>query len=203
MKTSVSWLDEKQNMNVIPNWSNGPLTLFHGTTCMPFETFGLELGEQLAGFSVDFSKLQSGRDFGRGFYLTTNLDQAVDWANQKSKQIRHSEHPIPDKSLVLRFDIDREHLGRMESMSFLLDNPDFKSFIMHCRQGNDHHGHSSVGGVYDVVSGPVVYYPQRAVFAGCDQISFHSSSAALLLGKPIVFKMGSELDGLIHEGYLN
>ncbi|MSQ09538.1 MAG: DUF3990 domain-containing protein [Dehalococcoidia bacterium] len=56
-------------------WVNGPVTLCHGTT-------DGNAHRVLAG--VDVRHGMARREFGSGFYTTTSLDQATEWADRKA-----------------------------------------------------------------------------------------------------------------------
>jgi hypothetical protein len=127
---------------------------------MSFDRFSVSHGKPVKGFSVDFAELRSTTDFGRGFYLTSCLEQAEDWANQLAFRRRRAKKTRQDKSLVLRFEIDRDDLAKLDYLVFLLPNSDFKRFIGHCRQGSDNHCRNSTDNFFDVVFGPLTLYPQ-------------------------------------------
>jgi len=66
-------------------WSNPPLTLYHGTHSHAVgATPGLPAGSALPGFVPDLSRCRRKTDFGLGFYTTTSLPQAREWASERT-----------------------------------------------------------------------------------------------------------------------
>ena len=55
-------------------WSNGPLSLYHGTVG--------SYADDIVANGIDLAKGRAGRDFGRGFYMTRREAQAISWANE-------------------------------------------------------------------------------------------------------------------------
>lgn len=153
-----------------PSWTNQPVTLYHGT-------IQTHLGSLRAG--IDLRQGRARTDFGQGFYTTTWLEQAQLRPWQLS--LRQGGRPI-----VLRFDVDREALARLDCLCFVrggLRVEDFWSFVHHCRSGLIGHGRGSSNDWYDLVVGPLVAsWKQRLIVADADQISFHTARAARLLG---------------------
>ncbi len=65
-------------------WSNPPLTLYHGTHRTAVGAIpGLPRGAPMTIFVPDLSRSRRNTDFGLGFYTTTNLQQAEQWANKR------------------------------------------------------------------------------------------------------------------------
>lgn len=155
--------------NLPPTWDDGPLILYHGT---------LESAVASILGGIDLRYCQPRRDFGRGFYTTTLLRQAVSWATLLSA-------PRPDRPAVIAFEVDLGALARLESLTFVRSEFEaelFWSFIWRCRQGGSDHGRPSNGGWYDVVAGPLVAdWQQRAAFVNSDQLSLHTPAGARLL----------------------
>jgi len=82
------------------SWSNQDLVVYHGTV----DTYVAPLTSRAA--SVFASKGPT--DFGTGFYTTTRLRQAENWANKVS------EGKPGAKPAVVQFVISREALGRLD-----------------------------------------------------------------------------------------
>ena len=127
-------------------------------------------------------------DFGRGFYTTTYLDQAKNWANDRCLKIRNALRGLlqPPKlvlATVLRFEVDRNEIAKLQWLSFVRENQDYWDFVQYCRQGRGSHRPT---GNYDIVSGPVSLWSQRLVIKDCDQISFHTSGALAILPTPVI-----------------
>lgn len=157
-----------------PNWTNQNIALFHGTvnTQVPSIFNGI--------------KITNGRqatDFGQGFYTTTVERQARTWAWVLSNQ-RTGTLPA-----VIRYDVDRDELARLNCLWFVRGNydaDDFWSFVFYCRLGMTPHGRNTTvnSGKYDIVIGPVAAsWIQRLTIYDADQVSFHTQNAVDLLNK--------------------
>src|SRR5687767_7918377 len=107
--------------NIPPIWENQDLVLYHGTL--------KRFAEAIIQNGIDLSKSQAKRDFGLGFYTTTILYQAEDWA----WQALHGKNALADDvPAVLRYQVQRESLAKLESLWFIdaqRSNEDFWSFI--------------------------------------------------------------------------
>jgi hypothetical protein len=82
---------------------------------------------------------------------------------------------------VIKFEVDRTQLAQLQTLTFVVDNPDYWDFVQHCRHGMGLHRST---GNYDVVYGPVSLWPQTLVIKDCDQISFHTDLAVAVLPTP-------------------
>jgi hypothetical protein len=151
-------------------WTNQTIRLYHGTTTAHLASI------RESGVSVALGN--SKKDFGPGFYTTTIERQARSWAWQLSKRRLAI-------AVVLYADVDRDALAGLDSLAFVrgdFDAEDFWSFVTHCRSGGTGHARSGPGSFYDMVVGPVALaWAQRGLFAGADQISFHTSTAEAVL----------------------
>ena len=139
---------------------------------------------------IDLQLCRVDSDFGRGFYTTTVVYQARQWAWTRSyaAQQKRGNHPV-----VLRFVVDRHDLAYLASIQFVLggrSREDFWSLVQHCRQStpnaiNDHNGpvHMHDGTRwYDMACGPVsAFWRQRYCMVGADQFGFHTPGAVRLL----------------------
>jgi hypothetical protein len=157
-----------------PPWTNQEIVLYHGTL--------LQHATKIAQHGVDTSFGAPNRDFGRGFYTTTWLDQAQDWAESRASEENFA-------SVIVRLTLGRLELRRLNSLAFVRGArgaQDFWSFVSHCRQKNQ--GARATHQYYDVVYGPVAKDwkgPRTAkVFRDFDQISFHGIDAQNLLRDP-------------------
>ena len=156
--------------------------LYHGTENV--SALGLMQPSPPMLHSIDLSRCRRLTDFGRGFYLTTVLKQAENWADMQFRNRRKKTHPSTE-AVVLRFDVDRNQLAFLFSLSFVTDqsNSDFWDFVAYCRSGMSPHllrGNRD----YDVVFGPVSLWSQRLVIKDSDQISFHTQAALKILPTP-------------------
>jgi len=154
-------------------WSNGPLTLFHGTILTHW------LGIARDGVSVRRGRAKT--DFGVGFYATADQLQAVGRARQVAE--RRQDLPI-----VIWGHVERDALASLEALYFVRGHEgaeDFWSFVHHCRRGAITHARSAQARpLYDVVVGPVARnYHRRRAYENMDQISFHTPEAEALLNR--------------------
>jgi hypothetical protein len=154
-----------------PDWSNPNAVLYHGTT--------KKHADAILRQGIDPSLGEPNTDFGRGFYTTTNREQAEEWAQVKAAQ-------SGDPAVVLQLTIDRQALARMRTLAFVLPSPDYWSLIERCRDGTDI-AHATEER-YDVVYGPVAkrWFGSGAykIIEGYDQASFHGGAAKRLLNDP-------------------
>ncbi|MEL7435689.1 MAG: DUF3990 domain-containing protein, partial [Chloroflexota bacterium] len=160
-------MSEARPSNFPPAWDNQAITLYHGTT--------LTFARLIQQNGVDLSKGNPRSDFGRGFYTTTDAEQAKDWAWKISL-----EHV--DKPSLLEYKVNREQLARLDTLWFLdgkRTNESYWSFVFHCRMGNEGHGRQvSSGSFYDVVIGAVTaQWMQRKIFTDANQVSFHTAKS--------------------------
>lgn len=170
-------------------WTNGSLVLYHGTTSIAASAISIPSVSR--PHSIDLALCSPKADFGQGFYLTTVLTQAEDWADK-----RFNRQPRKEKSsscaVVLKFEINRNQLAPLLSLSFVTDssNSDYRDFVEYCR--NQMGSHLLYGNKnYDVVFGPVTLWPQRLVIKDADQISFHTEGALDILPAPVIHSEGT------------
>lgn len=121
-------------------------------------------------------------DFGRGFYLTSNLHQAEQWANQKVLRMPPPPPGAPAvRSAVLTFDFDRDLAADLDDhLTFVLPTNDFFDFVNYNHLGSPHHARAS-GVPYDLVYGPLAAYPQTLTYGNCDQLCLLSQRAVATL----------------------
>ena len=107
------------------------MILYHGTN-MDFD-------------AIDLSKSKPNKDFGRGFYLSADYDQALAMAKIKVDQLEYGE------STVLAFEIDEVEMERMRIKRYHEYSEEWAQFILLNRR-ND-----SLQAVhdYDIVYGPI------------------------------------------------
>jgi len=146
-----------------------PMVVYHGC-------------DQAAAASIPNGHIDPARgrwraDFGRGFYVTTSLHQAKNWANQRVRRLPRASRAT---AAVLEFHIDRSALASEPDCVFLLDSADYWSLVTTCRTalppgpGQPYRPPHA----FTLVWGPVALWPQRLVIAACDQMSVHDQSAA-------------------------
>jgi Protein of unknown function (DUF3990) len=162
----------------MPRWFNPPLRAYNGTDT---RAIGVPSGAVKPGTALSFTPnlafCRPFTDFAQGFYLTTRLHQAREWANAKVLRTRGSTTAV-----VLEFRLDRDRLAALEALSFGRETSDFWDFVHDCRGGFLSHGRTYPRGSYDLVYGPVTLWPQRLTIQNCDQISFHTTNALTVLG---------------------
>ncbi len=146
-------------------------------------------GTYIAIEKIDLSKSLDKRDFGVGFYTTTDIEQAKRWALN-----RHGKRGLD--SLVLTYEI--ESLEGLNVKRFQGANKAWLEFVArHRRNGGINHN-------YDIVIGPVaddtvfitinlfiegIYTADEALkrlklWKNTDQVSFHTERAVnRLIGK--------------------
>ena len=152
----------------IPPWRDQVIELFHGTIDVHVPDILQNVDETVGGLF---------KDFGRGFYTTTRLDKAREWANVKA--LRRGHAPA-----VLRFDVSRNDLAQLDFLFFIRGDPaavDYWSFVQYCRTiGRDHHRLHTPW--YDLVVGPVTgTWKRQTILPDTDQVSFHTPHAAAVL----------------------
>lgn len=92
-------------------WENKPAKVYHGTT----DRYATAIRRN----GVDLSKGRGAADFGRGFYLTTSLYQAQQWANQKFRNVRSGRGH--HAAAVVAFHLDRDLAGKLgDHLTFVL-----------------------------------------------------------------------------------
>lgn len=157
-------------------WTNQPIEVYHGTLESSANSI---IG--MGGINLGLCRLHS--DFGRGFYVTTNLHQAEQWANMKYLGSPAATR-ANDRAAVLTFSLDRDAVGRLgDHLVFLLPSREFHDFVAYNRLGGSTHARAG-GQPYDLVYGPVAAYPQTIVYGNCDQICLLTQNALNALGPP-------------------
>ncbi len=86
---------------------------------------------------------QRALDFGRGFYLTSSLEQAVRWAKIVTRRRGEGE------ATVNHYDLDENLLAGLDILRFETANGDWLDYVVQNRRGQ------AVVGDYDIVIGPV------------------------------------------------
>jgi hypothetical protein len=151
-----------------PAWNNPRKELYHGTT--------KRHADSILRDGIDPSRGEPNTDFGPGFYTTTNLAQAHEWAEAKSSATGGS-------GAVLKLTIDRAALSQLRTLVFSRPTADYWSLVERCRDREE--APHQTGKDYDVVYGPVAkrWWGSKAytTFQGYDQTSFHGDSAKTLL----------------------
>lgn len=101
--------------------------------------------------SVDINKCNWRNDFGKGFYLTDNFKQAVDWAKIKQgRKIEESNFRLTEediKAIVNIYMLKEHDLHLLFSViNFDSYNEDWLDLIKNCRSGNDFYTYDAIYG---------------------------------------------------------
>lgn len=151
----------------IPAWTDQNIDLYHGT---------LDLHVSSVLTAVDVGRGAALKDFGRGFYTTTSLSQATNWANNLAIG--------GGTPAVVCFTVERDKLARLDTLAFVRGEPaalDFWSFVQYCRTIPGSHNRRQ-SPWYDAVIGPVTgSWKKQTVIRNADQISFHTDHAETVL----------------------
>ena len=178
----------------MPAWGtpNPPLRVYHGTDDLSLLRWGaVARGRTITGFRVSLPLCRPFTDFGQGYYVTTWVHQARQWANARVLRILAPTGPQP-KAVVLRYTLDRDWLAGLESLVFNRPTRDYWNFVDDCRSGFPPHQRP---GPYDVVYGPVALWPQRLLIQDCDQIGFHTRKGVTRLTTPYVYDVATASNG--------
>ena len=125
-------------------------------------------------------------DFGKGFYTTTNFEQAKAWALSKEKATKNNATAI-----VSVYDVDDDLLTKERYKTRLFDSPDrdWVSFVVDCRKGITHDYDLIFGAVADdKIYTTITLYESNILTAEetvarlkineyYNQISFHTEAA--------------------------
>ncbi|MFC7321966.1 DUF3990 domain-containing protein [Halobacillus campisalis] len=116
---------------------------FHGTT--DFNARNILRG-------IDISKGRYSTDFGKGFYLTSSYDQALDWANK----MRRGSIAIKPKPALVVIELNIDYLNEImldsQGEVFTHPNEEWARFVYNCRQKGYN---NSMIHDYDFVAGPL------------------------------------------------
>ena len=158
-----------------PWWTNGPVTLYHGT-CQ-------ESAQDIIDHGVNMARAvprsQAFTDFGPGFYTTEDRMQADEWASKHFK----------GRAAIVKIVVQREELAKLACLAFESDTVSFWNLIRHHRmEGKPDHCRLLGNKMYDMVVGPVAD-SWGAKIGVCDvcgrygQVSFHTERAEAMLLK--------------------
>jgi hypothetical protein len=148
----------------MPTWNNKPLTVYHGTDDVSLGRPGVTQGTVLRGFVVNLSLCRPLTDFGQGFYTTTSLHQAREWANARVRRVLAPTQQ--HTAVVIQFSLGRDWLARLDALAFARPIVDFWDLVTDCRYGFPPHQRSGSQAAYDGVYGPVTIWPSPAVDSG-------------------------------------
>lgn len=107
------------------------MILYHGTN-EPFE-------------AIDLSRSKPNKDFGRGFYLSADKEQAIEMAKAKVDQL---EHGTPT---VMAYEMDELRISDLKVLRFDAYSEDWAKFILL----NRNNASGKLAHDYDIVIGPI------------------------------------------------
>ena len=88
-------------------------------------------------------KVQRELDFGKGFYTTSDLEQAARWAERTAKRRGESN------AFVTVYEVNEDELKNIRLLSFDSPNVEWLNFVVKNRKGE------YIAGNWDIISGPV------------------------------------------------
>jgi hypothetical protein len=128
-------------------------------------------------------------DFGPGFYTTTWLHQAKNWANLRVLKLQVRYPGV--KAVVLSMCVERNRFANLQSLVFPSDRDNYYPFVAYCRDGGfPHAGLEYRGDPYDVIAGPVSVARQTLVIGQADQVSFHTATGTAAISHVAILDIG-------------
>lgn len=95
--------------------------------------------------AIDLAKSKPNKDFGQGFYLTADYEQALAMASIKVEQLEFGE------PLVLTYEVDEELMASLNTLHFREYSEDWAKFVLLNRRNPvPEPAHN-----YDIVYGPI------------------------------------------------
>lgn len=88
-------------------------------------------------------KVQRELDFGKGFYTTSDMEQAARWAWRTAKRRGESN------AFVTVYEVNEDELKNIRLLSFDSPNVEWLNFVVKNRKGE------YIAGNWDIISGPV------------------------------------------------
>ena len=88
-------------------------------------------------------KVQRELDFGKGFYTTSDMEQAARWAERTAKRRGESN------AFVTVYEVNEDELKNIRLLSFDSPNVEWLNFVVKNRKGE------YIAGNWDIISGPV------------------------------------------------
>ncbi|WP_162907581.1 RHS repeat-associated core domain-containing protein [Allorhizocola rhizosphaerae] len=148
------------------------LDFYHATTP--------EAARNIKKYGIDLSAGGVKTDFGQGFYVTTDLDQAQDWAKRKNKG---------KPGAIVHFRVRLDDLLKLSYKYFPSAGMAWGRFVLHHRRGGTRHH-------YDWVAGPLLFDVGKALRgirpleAGGSQLSIHTRAGVRLFNAGFVRIIG-------------
>lgn len=104
---------------------------FHGT----IRRFGEEIQR-----GIDLEKSRYNTDFGRGFYLTNNIEQAKNWARTKQQDYKNTFSAEDIEPVVIYYVVNIHQLHKLDGKEFAQSNQEWGKFVLQNRlAGIDNH----------------------------------------------------------------
>jgi len=174
-------------------WQNDDMVLYHGCSdrsLAPNNPHGIVVTG--GPHRIDPAVGATRPDFGRGFYTTTWLHQALNWANLRVH--RENRRKPGARAVVLSMRIQRNQFAGLQTLVFPGERDNFHGFVAYCRNGGPPHSDLAFRkGPYDVVSGPVTLAGQTMVIGGADQVSFHTAAGTAAIAHVAIHGFGKPL----------
>ena len=102
-------------------------------------------GTNMAFSEIDLSRSKPNKDFGRGFYLSADCNQAMEMASTKVDQLGTG------KPTVIEYEVDETHMGEMRVLRFDSYSEEWAKFIIL----NRNNASLAPAHDYDIVIGPI------------------------------------------------
>lgn len=91
-------------------------------------------GEYIEGKGIDLSKGRFATDFGKGFYITSNLSQAEKWARNKCRDNIDNFKLEDIKPVIVYFTLDVNKVSTLDGLIFDEPNLDWANFVLESRK---------------------------------------------------------------------
>ena len=145
----------------LPVDENGNILFYHGTT--------VEAAASIRKYGVDLDHATRDMDFGRGFYVTTDVNQANTWA----KRLGDKNNASGD---VVVFEIPESDFNKLNNKTFDSPDAEWGKTVVDGRNG--------IQPPYDTVSGPMLINVKPATKQGATPKG-RGQQTTLLSGKSI------------------
>ncbi|MED3933000.1 DUF3990 domain-containing protein [Priestia megaterium] len=111
-------------MIVTEDMNQLPRIWYHGTTSLHLPSFNDK------GISITAAPRERRTDFGRGFYLTSNWEQAYKWAIGASERERDENPQKPIVPIIVECEVHTEAFSRLENKMFTHTDLEWAKFIL-------------------------------------------------------------------------
>ncbi|MBD5134945.1 MAG: DUF3990 domain-containing protein, partial [Lachnospiraceae bacterium] len=131
---------KNNDVNPLPVDENGNIIFYHGTTS--------EGADSIRKNGVDLNYAIRDMDFGRGFYVTTEVEQAKKWAKRQEKKSGKNGE-------VVVFEVPASEFNQLNNKYFIDADTEWERVVVDGRNG--------VQPQYDTVSGPMLRNVREAI----------------------------------------